>query len=577
MMEHLSPYTSQSWSSTHQDFRRLRFFVWTGGDPGFTLTTAGDSLCSVASDEYAELRVEHITSSKMSKTPSIIRLRSSTSNNRMRYDIMLKRPKLGVKFAGDGSHDIPIVVQKADRRLSLQGSHCDSISVSEICLGDVLVAVNGKDTVAAGLNMAMNYLKTCPRPVKLTFERPVHDDNVNDGKKIKGQAAKNTCSTLSPLCQNHTNRSGRENVVIKWEYGPLGVTMLEDAISGVPIVNRLTGKGSAANMERLQHGFYLHSINGSLVEGHSLNQIYRDLLMLSKPVTLVFFPPRSDDTSDASGEYQRNSDSWSSSIAFDRSSDRELEPDAHRATVTASSAHRCSEQVSSIRDEYEYEVVWTSTRLGLQLKMLHNSNQKSAKKDKAVQKPTRCQYPIIHQVLEESTLDLPSDAVGHLFVSINNWCIAGLGVSELRTLLGATSKPALLRFRRREGIPGFQRTFLSTSSYDTDETSMHRRKRSFGSLYSILWSQGKLGIVFGCFEESDQPNTLTVYVKSIGPGQAQKSKLVGIGDILCSINGRELPPKQHFKKNLRSLVHTMQPVTLVFRRVTIPNWVERRS
>ena len=186
--------------------------------------------------------------------------------------------------------------------------------------------------------------------------------------------------------------------------------------------------------------------------------------------------------------------------------------------------------------------------------------------------PTRCPYPIVRKILKESTLGLPHDAVGHRFVSINSWQTSGLSVKELRTLLGAASRPALLRFRRQDGLPSFQQTLLSRSSYAPEEQPMDRRNAAFGSTYSILWSEGKLGIVFGFYEDVHCQNTLRVYVKRIGPGQAQNSRLVAVGDILSSINGLGLPPKQNFKQTMHSLVNTSQPVTLGFHR-----WLVERS
>ncbi|KAI9988063.1 hypothetical protein PInf_024323 [Phytophthora infestans] len=107
---------------------------------------------------------------------------------------------------------------------------------------------------------------------------------------------------------------------------------------------------------------------------------------------------------------------------------------------------------------------------------------------------------------------------------------------------------------------------MSSSSYDTYVEDVGTKCES---AYSILWCEGKLGLVFGCYEDADRQNTLVVYVKHIGSGQAQKSKLVAVGDILRSINGQDLPPKQKFKKTMRSLLKTKQPVTLGFRRLLV--------
>ncbi|CAI5743007.1 unnamed protein product [Hyaloperonospora brassicae] len=327
----------------------------------------------------------------------------------------------------------------------------------------------------------------------------------------------------------------------------------------------------------LHHGFQLSSINGVQVEACSLDDLCQDLLTLPKPVTLVFRPLLSNAASDDSSESQCSVISTSSSASPDvpGSDGIELHGDAHQTLATTSAApHRCPDPASSAREQYEYEVVWTSTRLGLKLDMPYDSERQSASKDKTNGMSTRRRYPIVHQILKESTLGLPPDAVGHSFVSINNWRTFGLKAEELRTLLGAASKPAVLRFRRRDALlrsqPTGLPTLLHTVTATTDDGSTDDREATFGSAYSILWSEGKLGIVFGCYEDANSHDTLVVYVKSIGPGQALKSTLVDVGDILHSIDGRDLPPKQNFKKAVRKLINasTSRPVTLGFRRTS---------
>ncbi|EGZ17737.1 hypothetical protein PHYSODRAFT_500395 [Phytophthora sojae] len=442
---------------------------------------------------------------QMSKSPSIIRFRSPTTGKRVRFDVLLGQRKLGLFFTPDGGNAVPVVTRLPTRRGSEDHS---SLGVQ---LGDVLVAVNEMDTIAAGFGPTMEFVESCPRPLRLTFERAANNDA--DDQWFGSQAASEqsreqrrgsfslrnaipsltatgmTTRALASLrCKEfpptHVDTHG--GVLIEWKSGPLGLTLLEDPISGASLVNRLTGKGSSANMERLQHGFQLYSINGVRTEGRALDDLCRDLQTLPKPIQLVFRPPHFDDSSD----------------------------DESRSSNIVTPTDRPSS-------------------LGLQLEISHAN--------KTSPTPKRGQYPIVHKVLKESTLDLPSDAVGHLFVAINNWTTSGLTSTELRTLLRVAEKPAVLRFRRREGPPA----------------------------YSILWSEGELGITFGCYEDADRQNALIVYVKRIGSGQALSSGLVSVGDLLLSINGQELPPKQKFKKTMRKLVDTRQPVTLGFRRLLV--------
>ncbi|GMF15996.1 unnamed protein product [Phytophthora lilii] len=633
-MTNLSEYRRSSWSSTHEDFTRLRFFVWTGGDPGFTLTTnlwqSDDAVDAFSCDEDAELRVDCVTASKvwdagirpgdvletvankrvhtmdteaaivlvqMSRSPSIVRFRSPKSSKRMRFDILLTNQKLGLALTGDGSSDIPVVTR-------LMRAHNREASASVgVRLGDVLVAVNGMDAIAAGLGSSIEYIERSPRPLRLTFERVSNDGCENQwlGSQVaceqSGEQRRGTLSLRSAIpamvsstretarlrCKSFLHSlmpsgvqfgtgnpardhalnisEARGDVLIEWENGPLGLTLLEDVISGAPVVNRLTGKGSSANMERLQHGFQLYSINGVRTEGRALKAICKELMMAPKPVSLIFRPPSFDDDSEEGNLSETSPMSPSlKSPSSSPSIQTGLDTDDHQASRASAVKHCGPQQPSSIRNQHEYEVVLATNQLGLELEIPHTSAS------------TRGRYPIVHKILKESTLGLPSDAVGHLFVAINNWCTSGLSTTELRTLLQVATKPAVLRFRKHEGLPGFQRTFVSLSSHDDDKEILGTGigNSTIGSAYNILWSEGELGITFGCYQDADRRNALVVYVKHIGPGQAQNSKLVALGDILCSINGHELPPRQKFKKTIRALLKSSkQPVTLGFRRLLV--------
>jgi hypothetical protein len=636
----VSERSSTSWSSTHKNFTRLRFFVWTGGDPGFTLTTADgsyDGAATFACDEDAELRVDRVTALKvweagvhpgdiletvggkrvhtmdteaaivlvqMSKSPSIIRFRSLTSGKRVRFDVLLGRKTLGLSFTGDSNVLVATRVSSSEER--------STPSCSGVQLGDMLVAVNGMDAVAAGIGSTLEYLDTCPRPLRLTFERSTNDGNGEGwlcrqaASEESGQLRRGSLSLLNaaaiPSIPGRATRASarlrcgeflrslmpvgvhsaqlqpqlevdrtdshfpetrnfdgkRGDVFIEWERGPLGLTLLEDAISGAPVVNRLTGKGSSASIACLQHGFELHSINGVRTEGRNLEAVCQDLSRLPKPVRLIFRPPHADDTSEEDNNFERDSRSSALSLSPRLSSACEaaLETNDHQA-------HAGNLPQSSLtRNPHEYDVLWTSKRLGLELEIANTGACRAAMKNN-IESVTQRRYPIVHKVLKESSLGLPSDAVGHLFISVNNWSTCGLSTVELRTLLQVAARPAVLRFRKLAVPVGLQRTFLSESSCGGNRATI------FGSTYSILWTEGELGITFGCYTDADHQSALVVFVKHIGPGQAKNTGLVAVGDLLRTINGKELPPKQKFKKTVRALTKMKRPVTLGFRRLMV--------
>ncbi|RLN87289.1 hypothetical protein BBJ28_00014893 [Nothophytophthora sp. Chile5] len=667
---------SESWSSANLEFTELRFYVWTGGDPGFTLTTssgiADGATCTSLDDEDAEMRVETVTAPnvwqagvrpgdvletvanmrvhtmdaeaaivlvQMSKSPSVVRFRSPTSGKRVRFDMLLGDQKLGVVFTGDGVHDIPVVSRITDRRHTGSQSADGGVSSSGMRLGDVLVAVNGMDAIAAGLDRTMRYVETCPRPLRLTFERAANEDS---GDVWSGMAASTHSQVASEQSGEHRGASAIRNalpslaasgmraratasfrckeflrslmpsassqlqlgngstadspaegsahaaltetsseVLIAWHEGPLGLTLIEDDISGAPLVNRLTGKGSSSAMEHLQHGFHLYSINGVRTEGRVLKELCRDLSTLPKPVQLLFRPPRYGDASEeGEGSEHASFDSPPSSLSPNASSARktELDADTHRELILrASVLENCyPQQLASRQVGSEYELLWTTPRLGLQLEIPDSSDTKKKTKKKSDDTlRARNRHPIIHKILRECALDLTPDTVGDLLVSVNNWRTSGMGTMELRALLQSATKPAVLRFRRCKTSPDFQAASLSSSSSASDGDGLNCSLSSISATYNILWAEGELGITFGCYEDAGRRNALVVYVKRIGPGQAKKSKLVAIGDLLRSINGQELPPKQKFKKTMRALAKTKQPVVLGFRRLLVersPDW-----
>ncbi|TDH66830.1 hypothetical protein CCR75_003105 [Bremia lactucae] len=628
-------YSPCSWGSTHEDFGCLRFLVWNGGAPGFTLTTSRESEnsgCASISDENSELKVGTVTALnvweagirpgdvletvagkkvhamdteaaivlvKMSNSPSIIRFRSSNCGNRIRFDVVLARQKLGVVFMGDGIRDVPVVTRVVGQ--STHNVNGDFSSPSRVRVGDVLVAVNSKDAIAAGLDMTTKYLETCPRPARLTFERHEREgwcDSQSASEESKEYTSRFKSSqkairriSLPTISREESDFRCRElsqalkaprahrsaytcfqeeknkcyqklkssDIVIEWMDGPLGLTLVEDAISGAAVVNRLTGKGSSANLELLRYGFELMSINGKRFESLALNDLCRDLLALPKPVILVFRSHECDDISGKDEVFER-----CSSLYQENPSDSggALKRNAHYDSAATSALQRiCPQQASSLRNQHEYEVIWTSSQLGLQLEIFHDKSGRTA--------TARRQYPIVHKILKNSTLDLPSHAVGHFFVSINNWDTLGLNSTELRTLLRLASRPVVLRFRTQGNSSDHKQTLLATTFHEKDEESVYGRNETITSTYSILWSGGRLGVLFACYEDLNRENTLVVYVKHIGPGQARRSKVVAVGDILISINGRCLPPKPKFKKTMRSLTNLKHPVTLGFRRLIV--------
>lgn len=568
-----------------------------------------------------------MTAMVSTEIPAVLRFAVSRKHRSLyaveRFDVTLGHHKLGVMFTGDGAEMVP-VVNGVMRRHHLPATRFESrlSNASAIRLGDVLVGVNGMDTVAMGLERAMALIaSTKARPMKLTFQRLSNEtasslrstavanavicsrNTTANRQPLRGSCASTFSSTPSMTTRRTVPRgfgdrqpkvapedidlefencsatdtgdnNSDENVLIVWKDGPLGLTLTEDDISGLPLVNRLTGKGTAARLQRVHHGYLLASVNGITTEGQNFAQLCKRLASMEKPVLLVFSPPSAD------GFVGRES------FAFSASSQR------------SSSLERTKPRVADHK-HLEYDVVWrASEKLGLVLgtPQLHDFGRSSA---------TMSSSPAILRVQPSCALHFKDDPVGDVLVSVNNRTTSGLRWEHVRLLLDCASKPAVLRFRRLQvedlvsnntclehrrteslssidslssrSSTGSKREESEFASEDEDGDSdsqvstswVDRPLQQFSTNYNLLWSEGSLGIAFDTYEDSDQGGALVVYVKRLLPnGHAKRTRLVMVGDRLVHINRIrvEVTDAASFYDTMRVLEMMSKPVVLGFQR-----------
>lgn len=677
---------SRAWSSQNEYFNRLKFYVWTGGNPGFTLKLIaegeksgqlaikavanlsawstgirpGDILESVSGASVRGMEPEEAMSLvEMSEPPMVLRFSAFTNGTTtfdfpQRFQVTLGNQRLGVQFMGDGREAVPVVTSIPD---SATQRHRTPNSLA-IRLGDVLVAVNHVDAIALGLEDAIAVIAASPKPLKLTFQRlsselgtsllrstdiaarassqhqQQHQRQEQAGQHInsrRGRCSQNRSSLSSAPAARIPQKPSRvrsmvelgrmsatedidlafadhddaatggyegtgseairarigEVSLIVWREGPLGLTLFEDDISGLPLVNRLTGKGSSAGIERLQHGFLLDSVNGVKTEGQHFTTLCQGLSSMEKPVMLLFrTPPKHGFADNESFTLSVNSSSHESSRSGG-SGQEESVVLRHRTSLSRAAADTFCDD--------EYELLWhAGEKLGLVLATQHSL------RDSAVTgSESTFQSPVVLKIQPSCLLRFQEDAVGDALVAVNNLRTEGLGRKDVRLLLESASKPALLRFRSHQSSSAncleHRRTasLSSESSALSSDTDSEKRDfefdnsddeseddresvmaagtstRSFTTSYNLLWSTGHLGLTFSSYEDSDCGNTIVVFVKCVARlGHAKRTRLVRVGDRLTSVNGKrvEVASQRAFHELMRSLATRSKPLVLGFQR-----------
>lgn len=641
-----------SWSSRNELFARLKFYVWTSGAPGFTLTVSGE--CQVGQQQ--QLAVKAVTNLRAwnagirpgdillavsgtsvrsktaeqamvmvatTETPAVLRFAVSKRHRSLysveRFDVTLGHQKLGVMFTGDGAEMVP-VVNGIMRRHHHPATRFESrlSNSAAIRLGDVLVAVNGMDAVSIGLERAMALIaSTKVRPMKLTFQRLANDiatnlrstdvanavmcsRNTTTSRQLRSSWASGSTDQMvasrltvsrgfgqyqpkedldltfahrstSDACADENNDDG---ILIVWKDGPLGLTLCEDDISGLPLVNRLTGKGRSTGLHHVQHGFLLTSVNGITTAEETFAQVCERLSSMEKPVVLLFHPPS------ARGFADRESFTFSASSQSSTSS-REME--------------KTTTRLGDVDKHLEYEVVWNAfEKLGLVLgtPQLHAFPRSSSS----------ASSPAILRVQPTCLLGFEADPVGDVLMSVNNRSTDGLRWEQVRLLLDYAAKPAVLRFRRCKlentcheyrqteslssldslsmrsstGSEQEESEFASDADDDDDDdgdslSSRIERPSSapFSSSYNLLWSEGSLGIAFDTYEDSDKDGALVIYVKRLLlGGHAKRTRLVSVGDRLVHLNRKRIEATNdaRFRETMRQLETMSKPVVLGFQR-----------
>lgn len=320
----------------------------------------GDVLESIAEVPVRDLCVREVHTLLTSLKPaSILRFRVDVPYDQCRLAkfrfVLRGSEKLGVLVTSNGPDCIP-VVHSFSQDLK--------VASKRIQLGDVLVAVNDVQVIGLGLQKVVDLVSRSPRPVSLMFQRWAHDQCspkccafVRTQRKPSLPARINDYAKSSK--DTKFSSTHETKVVIVWRGGSLGVTLIRDSVTGQPMVNRLTGKGTPNGLHRLYHGCILTSINSVSTSGRRFRDVTLELSLAAKPLELVFVQPSH---SSVVSSVERSGSSHSESI---KSSTSDISSLCSFADSECSVSHDPVEFGDSTESSV-FNVEWREGELGVQ-------------------------------------------------------------------------------------------------------------------------------------------------------------------------------------------------------------------
>ncbi|OQR97922.1 hypothetical protein ACHHYP_09425 [Achlya hypogyna] len=297
------PATPPTWNNKCAAFLSLKIVVWkldfrpvmrfcagpdgtwnqlveVDADESFSHIVVGDVLLSVngqlltgvamSAAEMEEILVEN-------GNPLIMKFGSADPDNRAirEYTVRWGNGPLGLTLKDDGSPEALPIVHRLTKKPG-------SVAVKEnIAIGDVLCAINNIDTVSLGCALTMSVLKKVQLPAKLTF-RGV--GGVPAAAKGEASAPREPAVPVSTrgLAPGTTYQ-------VDWREGPLGLTIIPGLQPGdLPVIKRVTGKGTSPGVEYAQVGDYLTSVQGKSTTVLSFEDIVDLLKTLPKPIFMQF-------------------------------------------------------------------------------------------------------------------------------------------------------------------------------------------------------------------------------------------------------------------------------------------------
>ncbi|ETV90926.1 serine/threonine protein kinase [Aphanomyces invadans] len=183
---------------------------------------------------------------------------------------------LGLIFRhADLDHDIPSIRKITGKGL---GSH----GIKHARVDDILVEINGTTTKTLGFNRSISMLKSMEKPALLKFQRSSREKEIVRVSMREPRIKYEPAAVATP-----TSLGVAAEYDIVWYDGDLGLKLRPTA-NDVPMISRLTGKGSAVGVDNSRVGDVLVAINGKFIHESSYMSTLRWIKDTRKPITLRF-------------------------------------------------------------------------------------------------------------------------------------------------------------------------------------------------------------------------------------------------------------------------------------------------
>lgn len=196
------------------------------------------------------------------------------SSKREQYTVVWTEGPLGMILRPDDDDcHVPCI-----RKITGKGA---GTGMDRATVGDILVAVNGQETKSLGFRSTISLLKTIRKPAVLKFKR------MHRRLSRKPSMPSDVMTAEAGLPNGVPREVGIYDIV--WREGDLGLK-LKPGYRDVPVLSKLTGKGTASGLQNANVGDELVSVNGTLVEGTAYQDTLRMLKHSPKPAVLRFRP-----------------------------------------------------------------------------------------------------------------------------------------------------------------------------------------------------------------------------------------------------------------------------------------------
>lgn len=521
----------KKWTNTSDYFRHLKIVVWKKDDMGIIFgdhengakvihinqphdmikhISIGDILLTVNGVQVSEeSAVDEI---KSTSKPAILKFSTDTTETIRDYTVKWLNGPLGLTLKDDGSQEaLPIV-----HRLTKKSS---STAIKyNIQIGDMLIGINNIDTVAIGCAVTMSVLKKVQLPAKLVFRGMGGNNEPRLQHKLSQSSSTSNLHTLGGCYE------------VSWNDGPLGLTIIPGELTtDLPVVKRVTGKGTSPGLEHAQVGDSLLSLNGDSIEGTSFDSVVEMLRNAPKPAKLVF-----------QASIAPNSRPPPPPILFNNCV-RSIDINAVEKINSPVAPPKETPASSKL-----YEIVWKTGPLGLTIDAVQDGSGAFIKR--------------LSETPGSAAYGMPQACVGDRLVEINGSNVMHMDFSTIVAHLRAVERPTVLKFAP-DKLSTWQN--LENRRRSAPSIPLNSPTGSVKENYDLIWTEGSpLGISL----HAGASATSFPYIRRLtGTGCAAILPPEVVGDLLLAVNGKSIE-NMKFLSVMEELKTLRKPIRLTFQK-----------